>query len=106
MKGKKMSSSIKPNIKDSERNQKQAQDETRLLRSYFNALLEHNPLAVVSLDMKHNIISCNPAFEKLFQYKEKEVVGKNLYSLYPYRCMPIQNTSSRHLHSLSTFSIR
>ncbi|HLG05692.1 MAG TPA: GAF domain-containing protein [Gemmatimonadales bacterium] len=48
---------------------------------YFEALVRNNPVAIVNLDLQHNITSCNPAFETLFGYRESEVVGRNLDEL-------------------------
>jgi len=48
---------------------------------YFEALVRNNPVAIVNLDMQHNITSCNPAFETLFGYAESEVIGQNLDEL-------------------------
>ncbi len=45
---------------------------------YFQDLVLNNPVAIASLDLEMNITSCNPAFEKLFGYREEEVIGLNL----------------------------
>ncbi len=50
-------------------------------RHYFEELVKNNPVAIVALDNDHNIVSCNPAFEKLFGYAEQEVVHQNLDAL-------------------------
>ncbi len=47
-------------------------------RQFFEALVENSPIAIVTLDLDHNIVSCNPAFENLFQYSLAEVQGRNL----------------------------
>ncbi|HWG54361.1 MAG TPA: GAF domain-containing protein [Gemmatimonadaceae bacterium] len=48
---------------------------------YFEALVRNNPVAIVNLDLKDTITSCNPAFEKLFGYAEADVIGRNLDEL-------------------------
>lgn len=48
---------------------------------HFEALVKNSPLAIVILDLHHCVIACNPAFEFLFGYTEKEVVGTNLDDL-------------------------
>jgi PAS domain S-box-containing protein len=60
---------------------KQAEAEIFRQKQYFEAVVHHNPVAIVVLDNQQNIISCNPAFETLFQYHEKEIMHRNLDTL-------------------------
>lgn len=48
---------------------------------YFNALVQNTPLAVAQLDLDQLVVSCNPKFEELFGFSEKEAIGKNLDQL-------------------------
>jgi len=48
---------------------------------YFESLVVNNPVATVNLDINFNVVSCNPAFERLFGYTEAEAVGRNLDEL-------------------------
>jgi len=48
------------------------------LEQHLESLLHHSSLAIVTLDEKHGIISCNEYFENLFQFEEPEIIGKNL----------------------------
>ncbi|HWO89952.1 MAG TPA: GAF domain-containing protein [Gemmatimonadales bacterium] len=50
-------------------------------RQYFQDLVNANPVAIVTLDLRHNIVSCNPAFEALFGWAESEVIGRNIDDL-------------------------
>jgi len=50
-------------------------------KTYFEALVQNNPVAIVSLDLDHKIISCNQAFELLFDYKQADVLGEELDGL-------------------------
>jgi len=50
-------------------------------REYFETLVSNSPVAIVTLDRDHNIVSCNPAFETLFGYPKTEAVGQNLDAL-------------------------
>lgn len=47
-------------------------------RKYFEALFTNAPVAVVSLDLKHRIVTTNPQFEALFGYKIDETKGKHI----------------------------
>jgi PAS domain S-box-containing protein len=38
-------------------------------------------VAIVTLDVDHNVVSCNPAFERLYGYTGAEVAGRNLDDL-------------------------
>ncbi len=50
-------------------------------RQYFRAVVEHSPVAIVTLDPEGTIVSANPAFEKLFGYGPEEAVGRRLDDL-------------------------
>jgi two-component system cell cycle sensor histidine kinase/response regulator CckA len=62
-----------------ERNRAEKEVEERA--AYFHALVESNPLAIVVLDSNYRVRLCNPAFEKLFQYRQEEILGANIDSL-------------------------
>jgi PAS domain S-box-containing protein len=47
----------------------------------FKALVEHYPIAVVTIDLDNKIVSCNPAFENLFGYAQSEVIGQDIDTL-------------------------
>jgi PAS domain S-box-containing protein len=44
----------------------------------LESLIHHSFLGIVTVDEALRITSCNREFEKLFQYKESEILGKNL----------------------------
>ncbi len=50
-------------------------------QQYFGELVANSPVAIVTLDQSHNVVSCNPAFLALFGYEEAEVVGHQLDDL-------------------------
>ncbi len=60
---------------------KQVEAEIVRQKQYFEAVVSNSPVAIVVLDEAENILSSNPAFENLFQYKAKEIIGKNLDTL-------------------------
>jgi PAS domain S-box-containing protein len=50
-------------------------------KQYFEDLVLNNPVAVVTLDPEHVVVTCNPAFEALYGYSQAEVVGRKLDEL-------------------------
>ena len=54
---------------------------SRQQQQYFQELVDNSPVAIVTLNVDHDVVSCNPAFEKLFDYAQQEVIGKNLDDL-------------------------
>ncbi len=50
-------------------------------KQYFAELVSNSPVAIVTLDVHHNVVSCNPTFEKMYGYCEAEVIGRNLDGL-------------------------
>ncbi|MFH1241354.1 MAG: PAS domain S-box protein [Pseudomonadota bacterium] len=57
---------------------KGTEEKLRLEKKRLESLIEYSPLAIVSLDESHNIISCNRNFEEVFFFKEPEIQGRNL----------------------------
>lgn len=60
---------------------KRAEAEIFRQKQYFESLVDNSPVAIVVLDTQQNILSCNPAFENLFQYAVTEIISKNLDTL-------------------------
>ena len=50
-------------------------------QQYFSELVANSPVAIVTLDTSHNVVSCNPAFLTLYGYTEPEVLGHHLDDL-------------------------
>jgi PAS domain S-box-containing protein len=50
-------------------------------KQYFETLVQNSPVAIVTLDREHRVVSCNPTFETLFGYPESEAVGEQLDKL-------------------------
>ncbi len=46
--------------------------------AHLQSLLVHNPLGIIVLDAQDRIEMCNPAFEKIFGYKQDEIKGLDL----------------------------
>ena len=53
-------------------------DSIQRQQAYFASLVRESPVAIVALDQKGCITLCNPAFEELFGYTSKEVLGAEL----------------------------
>ena len=48
---------------------------------FYEALVDNSPIAIVTLDQDHKIISINPAFQELFGFRHDEIAGQDLDSL-------------------------
>lgn len=48
---------------------------------FYKSLLTNSPAATVFLDMDGKVITCNPAFEKLFGYRPEETIGRHIDAL-------------------------
>jgi PAS domain S-box-containing protein len=55
--------------------QKEAEKAAFERTAHLNALVRHSPVAIISLDVHGRIVMCNPAFEQMFLYSEKELLG-------------------------------
>jgi PAS domain S-box-containing protein len=55
--------------------------QTQHQNQYFSELVANSPVAIVTLDTAHNVVSCNPAFLELYGYAESEVIGQHLDDL-------------------------
>jgi PAS domain S-box-containing protein len=55
--------------------------EGRQQRQYFEELVRNSPVAIVTLDVAHKVVSSNPAFERLYGYAQAEVLGRDLDEL-------------------------
>lgn len=54
------------------------QQQTEYEHLFLEALIQSTSFAIVRLDSKHHIITCNEAFEELFGYTCDEIIGKHL----------------------------
>jgi two-component system sensor histidine kinase/response regulator len=60
---------------------KQAERELDKQKTFLNSLIDHNPLAIVAADADRTVRMCNPAFERMFQYQQSEILGRTLSDL-------------------------
>lgn len=64
-------------IRDITKQQQTVQDLARQME-YYQALVRSSPFALVTLNKEGRVVACNPAFEQLFGYAEKEVIGQDI----------------------------
>jgi two-component system sensor histidine kinase/response regulator len=50
-------------------------------KSFLTSLIEHIPVAIVAIDNHDAVQMCNPAFESLFRYSQKAILGQSLSKL-------------------------
>jgi PAS domain S-box-containing protein len=50
-------------------------------KQYFESLMLTSPVAIVTIDLEANVVSWNPAAEKLFGYTQAEAVGRHVDDL-------------------------
>ena len=75
--GKRFIGAVGVNITERKRAEKSLEERT----AYLDALIENSPLAIVAADADNRVQLCNPAFERLFQYRRCEIVGSNIDEL-------------------------
>ncbi len=56
-------------------------NEVQQQKQYSEALVQNSPVAIITTDMEANVVSWNPAAERLFGYSVGEVTGRNLDDL-------------------------
>lgn len=64
---------------------KEFQNELLISEERLDGIVESAMDAIVSIDEKFNIIVFNTAAERLFKYKEQDMIGKNINTLIPNR---------------------
>lgn len=60
---------------------KQAALDLERQKQFYEALVKHSPVAIVTLSLDHRVVACNPAFEQMFGYGQQEVFGQNIDNL-------------------------
>jgi PAS domain S-box-containing protein len=58
-----------------------AEEEVRSQKEYLEALVENSPVAIITADLQANVVSWNPAAERLFGYTAEEAIGRNVDQL-------------------------
>lgn len=60
---------------------KQAAFDLQRQKQFYETLVNNSPVAIVTLNQEQRIMTCNPAFEQMFGYRQQEVIGQDLDSL-------------------------
>jgi PAS domain S-box-containing protein len=58
-----------------------SQSELRRQKEYFEALVLNSPVAIAIIDLDGNVVSWNPAAERLFGYTQAQAVGRSIDDL-------------------------
>src|SRR5215216_5114501 len=58
-----------------------SQRELRRQKEYFEALVLNSPVAIAIIDLDANVVSWNPAAERLFGYTQAQAVGRSIDDL-------------------------
>src|SRR5215210_8646751 len=58
-----------------------SQRELRRQKEYFESLVLNSPVAIAIMDRNENVVSWNPAAERLFGYTQAQPVGRNIDDL-------------------------
>lgn len=64
--------------------QRRLEAELRERQLYLATILQDSADAIIGLDLEHRICSWNTGAEKIYGYKEQDVLGKNFSMLVPY----------------------
>lgn len=58
--------------------QKRTAEKIEYQRRFLESLIQYSPLGIATVDENNKIVACNRSFEQIFQYKESEILGKDL----------------------------
>ncbi len=64
--------------------------------AFLDSLIKNTPIGIVVIDPNDAVQFCNPAFEKLFRYRQKDISGRRLYELISASAEDPQVQSHRH----------
>ena len=60
---------------------KQAAFDLQRQKTFYETLVNNSPVAIVTLNLDQRVMTCNPAFEKIFGYRQQDIAGQDLDSL-------------------------
>ncbi len=72
----------------------------------YRHLFEKSPFSIILVDSKGKIVDCNPATEKLIQFKKEEVIGKKFtdLSIVPQKYIPLLIERLKHFFEAGTLT--
>jgi two-component system, sensor histidine kinase and response regulator len=50
-------------------------------KEFLDVLIYNSPVAMVTTDLSHTVLSCNPSFETMLNYPKDEVIGQSVHKL-------------------------
>ena len=60
---------------------KRAEEELKHQKQFLSSIIETSPVGIVVLGLDGRVQLCNPAFEKVFGYRERDLLGRQLAEL-------------------------
>jgi PAS domain S-box-containing protein len=76
-----MTAQLRENVETLERRVEERTSELATQKTYFEALVEISPAAVVTMDLEQRVTGWNPAATKLFGYEPEEAMGRGVDEL-------------------------
>ncbi|HVB87618.1 MAG TPA: response regulator [Candidatus Dormibacteraeota bacterium] len=68
---------LQKEVKDRRQAEKALEERT----TFLDSLIKNTPLGIVAIDEHDAVQMCNPAFEKLFRFRQKDICGLPLFGL-------------------------
>ena len=50
-------------------------------KEFLDAIIYNSPVAMVTTDLNHTVLSCNPSFEMMIEYANDEVKGQSIHKM-------------------------
>jgi PAS domain S-box-containing protein len=76
-----MTAKLRENVETLERRVEDRTAELRRQKTYFEALVEVSPVAIVTMDLEERVSAWNPAATTLFGYEPGEAIGRSIDDL-------------------------
>ncbi len=86
---------------------KQAERALEERTHFLNSLIENSPVGIIAIDATDAVQMCNPAFERIFLYRQQDILGRGLGELLAtqeYR-MEVNSNQLRLAHGKTTHTM-